>query len=229
MSKINRPPVSVSRLIYLSRNRGGVSSGSEAPKTIVIVGTITDDNRVLELPKMSVAALRYTKTARARILAAGGECLTLDQLALRAPKGSNTILLRGPKNAREAVKHFNMGECLSSCMSCRRAVWLLFCSPKATPHHMHDTDIAIYSELTPTPHVFRPTQPCQALCSLQGTQIRKSSWSKKVKRIQGIDETIHFLYHHCHLCFSIKSHYHVSLRYLATFKVCLYCKRIPSF
>lgn len=109
MSKTNRPPVSVSRLIYLSRNRGGVSSGSEAPKTIVIVGSITDDNRVLELPKLSVAALRFTKTARARILAAGGECLTLDQLALRAPKGSNTVLLRGPKNAREAVKHFGMG------------------------------------------------------------------------------------------------------------------------
>jgi hypothetical protein len=35
--------------------------------------------------------------------------LTLDQLALRAPTGSNTLLLRGPKNAREAVKHFGMG------------------------------------------------------------------------------------------------------------------------
>ncbi|PWN94251.1 large subunit ribosomal protein L18e [Acaromyces ingoldii] len=109
MSKINRPPVSVSRLVYLSRNRGGVSKGSEAPKTCVVVGTITDDNRLLDLPKLSVAALRFTGSARERIEAAGGECLTLDQLALRAPKGSNTILLRGPKNAREAVKHFGMG------------------------------------------------------------------------------------------------------------------------
>lgn len=109
MSKINRPPVSVSRLVYLSRNRGGVATGSETPKTVVVVGTITDDNRLLELPKLSVAALRFTKTARARILAAGGEVLTLDQLALCAPKGSNTVLLRGPKNAREAVKHFGMG------------------------------------------------------------------------------------------------------------------------
>lgn len=54
----------------------------------------------------AVCALRFTETARARILAAGGECITLDQLALRAPKGSNTVLLRGPKNAREAVRHF---------------------------------------------------------------------------------------------------------------------------
>lgn len=109
MSKVNRPPVSVSRLIYLSRHSGGVSKDSEAPKTIVVVGTITDDNRIQELPKLSVAALRFTQTARERIIAAGGECLTLDQLALRSPKGCNTILLRGKKNAREAVRHFGMG------------------------------------------------------------------------------------------------------------------------
>merc|ERR1711977_263710 len=35
--------------------------------------------------------------------------LTLDKLALRAPKGSNTILLRGPKHAREAYRHFGLG------------------------------------------------------------------------------------------------------------------------
>lgn len=32
--------------------------------------------------------------------------MTFDQLALVAPTGSNTVLLRGPKNSREAVKHF---------------------------------------------------------------------------------------------------------------------------
>ena len=36
---------------------------------------------------------------------AGGECMTFDQLALQAPTGDNVVLLRGPKNAREAVKH----------------------------------------------------------------------------------------------------------------------------
>ncbi|KAK6842540.1 hypothetical protein PG990_005519 [Apiospora arundinis] len=101
MSRINRPPVSISRIV-------GQSKGQEG-KTVVVVGTITDDNRLLEVPKLSIAALRFTATARARVLAAGGETLTLDQLALRAPTGSNTLLLRGPKNAREAVKHFGMG------------------------------------------------------------------------------------------------------------------------
>ena len=36
-----------------------------------------------------------TDGARARILKAGGEIITFDQLALRAPKGSNTVLLQG--------------------------------------------------------------------------------------------------------------------------------------
>ncbi|KAI3626991.1 hypothetical protein GLX27_001342 [Malassezia furfur] len=110
MSKVNRPPVSVSRVVYLSRNQGGVAKeASETPKTVVVVGTITDDNRLLEVPKLSIAALRFTNTARARIEAAGGEAITLDQLAMRAPTGSNTVLLRGPKNARESVKHFGFG------------------------------------------------------------------------------------------------------------------------
>jgi large subunit ribosomal protein L18e len=102
MSRINRPPVSISRIV-------GNTSEKSNNKTVVVIGTVTDDNRLLTVPKLSVAALRFTATARARILAAGGEALTLDQLALRAPTGSNTLLLRGPKNAREAVKHFGFG------------------------------------------------------------------------------------------------------------------------
>ena len=37
---------------------------------------------------------------------AGGECLTFDELALRAPTGANTVLLQGRRTAREACKHF---------------------------------------------------------------------------------------------------------------------------
>ncbi|MCJ1405966.1 hypothetical protein MMC19_000031 [Ptychographa xylographoides] len=107
MSRINRPPLSLSRLVSVGAHPK--FQETHAGKTIVVVGTITDDNRLLEVPKISVAALRFTATARARLEKAGGECLTLDQLALRAPTGSNTLLLRGPKNAREAVKHFGFG------------------------------------------------------------------------------------------------------------------------
>ena len=100
MSKSNRPPMSVSRLArYMSGKEG---------KIAVVVGTITDDVRLQpeKLPKLTVCALKYTAGARARILRAGGECLTFDQLALRQPKGKNTVLLRGRKTAREANKHF---------------------------------------------------------------------------------------------------------------------------
>ncbi|KAH9730520.1 60S ribosomal protein L18-3 [Citrus sinensis] len=82
------------------------SNFDKEDKIAVVVGTVTDDIRVYEVPALKVTALRFTETARARIEKAGGECLTFDQLALRAPLGQNTVLLRGPKNAREAVKHF---------------------------------------------------------------------------------------------------------------------------
>lgn len=98
MSRINNAPISISRLARFMK--------SKEDKTAVIVGAVTDDARLLEVPQLTIAALRFTETARARIVKAGGECITLDQLALRAPKGSNTILLRGAKSARESLRYF---------------------------------------------------------------------------------------------------------------------------
>lgn len=97
MSKVNRPPISVSKIARFMANQDG--------KIAVIVGTVTDDIRLTECPELKVCALRFTESARARITKAGGECLTFDQLALIAPKGSGTVLLRGSKS-REALKHF---------------------------------------------------------------------------------------------------------------------------
>lgn len=57
----------------------------------VVVGTVTDDKRLLEIPKLTVAALRFTETARARIHEKGGKCLTLDQLILLAPTGMTLL------------------------------------------------------------------------------------------------------------------------------------------
>mmetsp|Transcript_3897 Transcript_3897/g.10990 ORF Transcript_3897/g.10990 Transcript_3897/m.10990 type:complete len:188 (+) Transcript_3897:46-609(+) len=98
MSKVNRPPLSLSKLAKFMEGKDD--------KVAVVVGTITDDVRTLEIPKLRVCALRFTHTARARIVNAGGECLTFDQLALLSPTGENTVLLRGPKSHREAEKHF---------------------------------------------------------------------------------------------------------------------------
>lgn len=125
MSKVNKPPLSLSRLIRfmngkvcgltLSAHRrtnhtlvctsiAALLLGAEVPQCMyiirdmvllfgqedriaVVVGTVTDDIRVYEVPALKVTALRFTETARARIERAGGECLTFDQLALRAPMG----------------------------------------------------------------------------------------------------------------------------------------------
>lgn len=64
-------------------------------KTAVVVGSITDDLRLYTVPKLKVCALRVTERARARILKAGGQIITFDQLALKSPKGENTVLLQG--------------------------------------------------------------------------------------------------------------------------------------
>jgi large subunit ribosomal protein L18e len=98
MSRSNRQPISLTRVIKKMANQDG--------KVAVVVGTVTDDNRTHETPKLSICALRFTESARKRITAAGGECITFDQLALKSPKGENTVLLQGPRKAREAFRHF---------------------------------------------------------------------------------------------------------------------------
>lgn len=105
--KINRPPISLSKIVSVTANEH--SAKALEGKIRAIVATVTDDTRLYEVSKMTICALRFTATARARIEKAGGECLTFDQLAMRAPTGSGVVLLRGPKNSREAVKHFGFG------------------------------------------------------------------------------------------------------------------------
>lgn len=61
-------------------------------KIAVLVGTVTDDVRLYEVPQgLKVCALKFTDTARARIVKNGGECLTFDQLALLRPTGANCV------------------------------------------------------------------------------------------------------------------------------------------
>lgn len=61
---------------------------------MVFVGTVTDDIRLLEVPKMTVAALKFTETARARITKAGGKCMTLDELVMKAPTGTYSLQIK---------------------------------------------------------------------------------------------------------------------------------------
>jgi len=101
MSRNNRPPVSIVRVAKAAERVEGKG------KIIVVVGTVTDDKRQFGCPKgLKVCALRFTESARNRIMKEGGECLTFDQLALRSPTGSDTILLRGPLKGRKVYRHF---------------------------------------------------------------------------------------------------------------------------
>lgn len=65
MSKIHKPPISLARVVRL------MSKPGREGLTAVIVGTVTDDSRIFEIPKLSICALRVTETARSRILKAG--------------------------------------------------------------------------------------------------------------------------------------------------------------
>lgn len=104
LSKTNRPPVSTADIA------AAVEKGTApADKILVVVGTVTDDARLIVVPKVTVAALRFTATARARIVKAGGEVLTLDQLARRTPTGEDAVLVKGDRSRRQAVRHFGFG------------------------------------------------------------------------------------------------------------------------
>ncbi|KAJ7356837.1 hypothetical protein DFH08DRAFT_954160 [Mycena albidolilacea] len=89
LSKTNCTPLSLSRIIKETSNTVDLPN-----KTLVsAVDTITDDIRLTEVPKLTIAAL----------------CTGADLLALRAPTGANTALLRGKKTAWEANQYFRMG------------------------------------------------------------------------------------------------------------------------
>lgn len=100
MSRINQPPMSLQRVVRL------LKKSNKEEKIVCVVGTVTDDARLLKVPKVKLCALHVTEKARGRILAAGGEVITFDQLAIRSPTGKGTLLIQGKRTARVANKHF---------------------------------------------------------------------------------------------------------------------------
>jgi large subunit ribosomal protein L18e len=105
-SRVNRAPVSLSKLVKCTKNKNVEKSEKDGNEIVfAVIGTVTDDIRLLEVPKLRVAALKFTEKARKRITEAGGKCITFDQLAINRPKGEYVILVRGTRD-REAKKHF---------------------------------------------------------------------------------------------------------------------------
>lgn len=104
MSRINRHPIGLKRVAEILAKREGKEGTNK--RIAVVVGTVTNDDRFFDVPAMTVCALHVTRTARERIIKAGGSTITFDQLAIRAPRGQNTVLVQGPRKSREVVKHF---------------------------------------------------------------------------------------------------------------------------
>jgi len=61
MSRINRPPISLSKISTLVPK-------DQAGLIVAVVGTVVDDERLSAVPKINVAALRFTESARDRII-----------------------------------------------------------------------------------------------------------------------------------------------------------------
>ena len=110
-SRLNRYPISISRIVkHLSNDRTKTPQGKTKFnwRTVAVVGTVTNDVRLLEVPQgLTICALKFTSAAKNRIQAAKGTTLTFDQLAQKAPNGKNVLLLRGPRD-REAKRHFGL-------------------------------------------------------------------------------------------------------------------------
>ena len=105
-SRVNRAPVSLSRLVKYSKKQYIQDMENNKQEVVfAVVGTVTEDTRILDLPALRVCALKFTEKARERILAAKGRCITFDQLAVNRPQGESVILMRGTRD-REAKKHF---------------------------------------------------------------------------------------------------------------------------
>ena len=57
MSKIDRPPLSISKIAKFMQGEGG--------KIAVVVGTVSDDVRLFDVPKLRVCGLRFQDQPRA--------------------------------------------------------------------------------------------------------------------------------------------------------------------
>ena len=81
MSKTNRPPLSLSKVKKFMLGKVDIrcmlrcpcslydrSSLAQEDQVAVLVATVTDDVRLYDVPKLRICALRFTETARARIV-----------------------------------------------------------------------------------------------------------------------------------------------------------------
>jgi large subunit ribosomal protein L18e len=93
MSRKMQTRISLSQIVCYFREKKN--------KTIVVVGKVLNDERLIFLPKISLCALYVSSSARKRIIKAGGKIFTFDQIAMKFPTGRNCVLIRGSKTKKK--------------------------------------------------------------------------------------------------------------------------------
>ncbi|KAF6134822.1 hypothetical protein GIB67_002223 [Kingdonia uniflora] len=100
MSKTNKPPISLSRLIRFVKGKEG--------KIAVIVGAVTDDTRVYEVPALKVLCIEGGKARREKLVnLMGVKMVGYPYLMMSGEKENTRFSSEAQKNPREAVKHFS--------------------------------------------------------------------------------------------------------------------------
>ncbi|CAD7684690.1 unnamed protein product [Nyctereutes procyonoides] len=103
MNHTNLPPLSLSQVIWKMKLPG------QENQTAVVVGSMTDDVCIQEVPKLKVCVLHTSSLAWSCILRAGSKILTFDELVLHSPKGCCISLSSGPHTGQEVYQHFCKG------------------------------------------------------------------------------------------------------------------------
>merc|ERR550537_1359975 len=96
-SNTTRYPMSISRLLKVA------NTDAKRARTLVLVGNVLNDERLVTVPKLNVCALKFTHAARERITKAGGRCMTFDELAKEAPTGAKTYA-KGSHEKKHKIK-----------------------------------------------------------------------------------------------------------------------------
>lgn len=73
-------------------NLSKINRHTEEGNVVVVPGKVLGSGLLNH--KISIAALVFTKQARERIKAAGGESITIEELVSRNPNGSNVLIVK---------------------------------------------------------------------------------------------------------------------------------------
>jgi large subunit ribosomal protein L18e len=97
MSRSNRHPV---KLSLVARGIAGKE------KVAAVVAKVLDDERMIEIPKITLIALQISKAAKSKIEKCGGKVYTFDEMFKVCPSLDDVVLIKGDVTKRKSYKYF---------------------------------------------------------------------------------------------------------------------------